>query len=102
MSTSHRRPICTARCYALTYAVQCGRRRAQHAAHLPADLARLALAPPAAELPEDVLASIEAARHELDLGEVDYEATMAAKLGIARRVFDEQGQETLKVCVAVM
>lgn len=53
---------------------------------------------PADHLPADVLERIDAARRQLDgLPEMDYEATMAAKLGIARSVFDEQGQETLEV-----
>ncbi len=40
---------------------------------------------------------ISAARLELERGDVDYEATLATKLAIARTVFDQQGQETLQV-----
>ncbi|PSC73748.1 4-alpha-glucanotransferase DPE2 [Micractinium conductrix] len=41
-------------------------------------------------LPADIAAEIEQARKQLDGKEVDYEATMEAKLRIAREVFDRQ------------
>ena len=37
------------------------------------------------------------ARQDLDQREVDYDATMAAKLGIARDLFDQQGHTDLQV-----
>jgi hypothetical protein len=33
----------------------------------------------------------------MDLAEVDYEGTMSAKLGLARKVFDRVGEDTLNV-----
>jgi hypothetical protein len=39
---------------------------------------------------------IEEARARLDLPQVDYEAVMAAKLGIARQVYDIQGGRELE------
>jgi hypothetical protein len=44
-----------------------------------------------------VVAEIRAARLALDLPEVDYEGTMAAKLRISRKVFDAVGAATLEV-----
>ena len=43
------------------------------------------------------MSKIEEARETLDFPEVDYEATMAAKLKIARVIFDTVGHETLQV-----
>ena len=40
---------------------------------------------------------IHKARRDLDLKEVDYEGTMAAKLSIARDLFDQQGHCDLQV-----
>lgn len=47
-------------------------------------------------LPSELLDRIQAARSKLNLPEVDYEATMATKMSIARAIFDEQGQETIQ------
>lgn len=44
-------------------------------------------------LPADISADIERARAKLDLKDVDYEATVAAKVSIARRVFDLRKRE---------
>lgn len=49
------------------------------------------------EIPKDVKEKITAARRELDLPTVDYEATLAAKLSIARELFDRKDHELLKV-----
>lgn len=40
------------------------------------------------DLPEEILADIERARSKLDLKDVDYDATVATKVAVARRVFD--------------
>ncbi|KAK9824488.1 hypothetical protein WJX72_010729 [[Myrmecia] bisecta] len=47
-------------------------------------------------LPTELNRRISAARMELERGDVDYEATLAMKLAIARAVFDHEGDETLQ------
>ena len=46
-------------------------------------------------LPSEVAAEIATLKAALDVPEVDYEATVAAKLRLARAVFDAQGGDTL-------
>ena len=48
-------------------------------------------------MPAHLEARIRKAQRDLDLPEVDYDGTMAAKLGIARELFDRQGREDLQV-----
>lgn len=48
-------------------------------------------------LPDDITADIDSARMHLAGKQVDYEATMAAKLRIARVVFNRYGAETLSL-----
>ena len=48
------------------------------------------------DLKEAIKEDIKRARAALDLPEVDYEATMEAKLRIARAIFDSCGQKTLE------
>jgi 4-alpha-glucanotransferase len=46
-------------------------------------------------LPLGIAEEIEAARSALDLPDLDYEATMEAKLSISRKIFDAVGDATL-------
>ena len=48
-------------------------------------------------MPPHIQTKIEKARKDLDLKDVDYEGTMAAKLAIARQLFDAQGHADLQV-----
>ena len=52
-------------------------------------------------MPEALAGRISKARRALDLPAVDYEATMAAKLSIARELFDLSGHSELEVAGAV-
>jgi len=65
-----------------------------HALH-PLYLSLDALAP---DMPERLAARVAEARAALDQPAVDYEGTMAAKLGIARALFDCRGAGELEVC----
>lgn len=49
------------------------------------------------EIPEDIRGRIEDARRELDLPDVDYQATMKAKLTIARQIFERKDKSLLQV-----
>lgn len=51
---------------------------------------------PGHQMPTDIAAEIEAARVALDLESVDYEATLAAKLRLCRRIFDVAGHKSLQ------
>ncbi len=64
-----------------------------HALH-PLYLSLDALAP---DMPERLAARVADARAALDQPAVDYEGTMAAKLGIARALFDCRGAGELEV-----
>ena len=48
-------------------------------------------------MPAPVEAKIRKAQRDLDLKDVDYEGTMAAKLRIARELFNLQGHRDLQV-----
>ena len=52
-------------------------------------------------IPDDIKARIAAARKELELPQVDYEATVKAKLSIARQLFDRQDHQLLLVRFAL-
>lgn len=47
-------------------------------------------------VPADIAQSIENAQAELDQEQVDYERTLALKLGLARRIFDRSGSADVK------
>ncbi|XP_044468053.1 4-alpha-glucanotransferase DPE2 [Mangifera indica] len=47
-------------------------------------------------MPEDIKKEIEKAKLQLDLKDVDYEATLAAKLSIAKKIFDREKDLILK------
>ena len=48
-------------------------------------------------MPSELSAKIKKARAALDLKDVDYEGTMAAKLAIARQLYDLQGHNDQQV-----
>ncbi len=52
---------------------------------------------PSDTIPDDTKGRIAAARKELELPQVDYEATVRAKLSIARQLFDRQDHQLLLV-----
>ena len=49
------------------------------------------------DMPEDLAARIAEARTALDEPAVEYEGTMAAKLSIARALFDRRGASEMEV-----
>lgn len=65
----------------------------------PLYLSLTALAP-SGGMPGDLAKKIAEARTRLDAPAVDYEGTLAAKLAIARELFDRQGRQELEVGVS--
>lgn len=63
----------------------------------PLYLSLRALAPDGS-MPAETARKVEEARARLDLPEVDYEGALAAKLEIAREVFEQRGRRELEVC----
>ena len=53
-------------------------------------------------MPSDLAARVRRARQDLDLTDVDYEGTMAAKMGIARELFTRQGHAQLQACTPML
>ena len=49
-------------------------------------------------MPKDLCESIEEATQKLNLPEIDYEQTLAAKLDIVHAFFARKGHKQLKAC----
>ncbi len=53
------------------------------------------------DIPKDIEEQIDNAWNKLDLKDVDYEATMEAKLRIARQIYDSKDKDLLQVRFSV-